>query len=138
MNLRDLLIDHEGVSYKPYVDTVGKLTIGVGRNLTDVGLSHDEVVYLLESDIRRATALAEQFPWFSSLDEIRQAAVIDLCFNLGNKIAHFVNFASAMKVNAFDVAGDELMDSLWYRQVTRRGPRIVGMIKTGKWPEGLL
>ena len=30
---------NEGLRSKPYVDTVGKVTIGVGRNLTDRGLS---------------------------------------------------------------------------------------------------
>ena len=37
-NLIDLLMKHEGVRNKPYEDTVGVLTIGVGRNLDDVGL----------------------------------------------------------------------------------------------------
>lgn len=32
----------EGRRLKPYLDTVGKTTIGVGRNLTDVGISEDE------------------------------------------------------------------------------------------------
>ena len=42
---------HEGVEHKPYVDTVGKTTIGVGRNLDDVGLTDDEIDYLLDNDI---------------------------------------------------------------------------------------
>src|SRR4051812_27390106 len=35
--VNQLIID-EGLKLSPYTDTVGKLTIGVGRNLTDVGI----------------------------------------------------------------------------------------------------
>ena len=45
--LSDLVRD-EGLRLRPYADTVGKTTIGVGRNLTDVGISHDEALALLE------------------------------------------------------------------------------------------
>ena len=54
--LRDLLERHEGRRAFPYLDTVGKLTIGVGRNLSDRGLSEDEIDLLLASDI----AIAEE------------------------------------------------------------------------------
>ncbi len=45
-----LIRHHEGVRTHPYVDTVGKLTIGVGRNLTDRGLGVDEINLLFETD----------------------------------------------------------------------------------------
>ena len=38
----------------PYMDSVGKCTIGVGRNLTDRGLSVDEVELLFEIDFKLA------------------------------------------------------------------------------------
>lgn len=55
MSYRDILrpqlrID-EGVREFPYTDTVGKLSIGVGRNLDDVGLRPDEIALMLENDI---------------------------------------------------------------------------------------
>lgn len=46
------LRNDEGVRFKPYRDTVGKLTIGVGRNLDDRGISPGEADYLLANDIR--------------------------------------------------------------------------------------
>jgi lysozyme len=62
-NLIDLLVKHEGIRNKPYEDSVGVLTIGVGRNLDDVGLSHDEIYYLLKNDIRRCEKeLDNSFP----------------------------------------------------------------------------
>ncbi len=46
---------HEGVKLKPYFCTQGKCTIGVGRNLEDVGISEEEAEMLLINDIERAT-----------------------------------------------------------------------------------
>ncbi len=42
--LRQMLIRHEGLRRKPYRDTVGKLTIGAGRNLDDVGITREEAL----------------------------------------------------------------------------------------------
>src|SRR5580765_6037026 len=83
LNLEDQLIRDEGLRLKPYTDTVGKTTIGVGRNLTDVGISKDEALLLLNNDLDAAIADLSRFPWFVALDAVRQRAVVDLRFNLG-------------------------------------------------------
>ena len=49
--LRSQLERHEGLRLKPYRDTVGKLTVGYGRNLEDVGISRDEADFMLDNDI---------------------------------------------------------------------------------------
>ena len=75
LKLADQLIHHEGMECFPYVDTVGKTTIGVGRNLTDRGLSQDECRYLLANDIEISISeLKRNFDWFTKLDDTRQAA----------------------------------------------------------------
>ena len=82
-NLIDLLMKHEGVRNKPYEDTVGVLTIGVGRNLDDVGLSIDEIHYLLKNDIKRCRhELSGAFDWFLDLDPVRQDAMMDMCLSI--------------------------------------------------------
>lgn len=136
VNVRDLIASHEGESAKPYMDTVGKLSIGIGRNLTDKGLSPAEVDYLFQNDLGEAHDAAKSFPWFHSLDEVRQAALIDLIFNLGlTKFRKFVQFISAMAARDWVWAAEELKDSVWWTQVGRRGPRIRSMILTGQWPK---
>jgi lysozyme len=45
--LRQLLIRHEDIRLKPYYCSEGKLTIGCGRNLEDIGLSKEEALFLL-------------------------------------------------------------------------------------------
>lgn len=54
MTLIDQLVRDEGLRLHPYIDSVGKLTIGVGRNLTDMGISQAETEMLLSNDIANA------------------------------------------------------------------------------------
>ena len=63
-NLTELLKKHEGVKYELYKCTADKWTIGVGRNLEDVGISEDEADYLLQNDIERTIKLMDDYiPW---------------------------------------------------------------------------
>ena len=83
MNIADLLIRHEGLRLKPYRDTVGKLTIGVGRNLDDVGITREEALYLLKNDIDNARReLIKTIPRFLDMDKVRQIVLISMTFNL--------------------------------------------------------
>lgn len=132
--LIDQLIAHEGMRLRPYVDTVGKITIGCGRNLTDVGLSNDEALELLDHDIDDAILDLATFDWFPSLDLVRQRAVIDLRFNLGHEgFRTFKAFIAAMARKSYKVAGLELQTSKWAHQVQpTRVMRLRAMVETGE------
>jgi lysozyme len=136
MNARELLIRHEGLRLEPYRDTVGKLTVGVGRNLDDIGISHDEAMLMLDNDIHRAYTSLEVYSWFAGLSEARKAAMLNLCFNLGpTRLAGFVKFLKAMAVSDWVAAANELQSSKWRRQVGRRADEIMDLIKDEKWPD---
>lgn len=134
--MRQQLIEHEGLRLKPYKDSVGILTIGVGRNLDDVGISHEEAMALLDHDIvAHVSQLVSEYPWFEELDGIRQRALVDLHFNMGSaRLAGFRRFLAAMARADYATAGTQLVASKWYEQVGRRGPRIVAMVETGEAP----
>ena len=135
MSARDLIIRHEGLRLMPYKDTVGKLTIGVGRNLDDMGISPDEAMLMLDNDIARAYDYLEKYPWFTGLAEGRKAACINLMFNLGQtRFAGFKKFIAAMAAKNYVLAGDELKSSKWHGQVKIRGPEIVNLIVNEEWP----
>ena len=87
------LLRDEGLRLFPYNDTEGKLTIGVGRNLTDVGISKAEAMSMLLADIRRTqAALDAQLPWWAHLDEVRQRVLVNMAFNMGiRKLLGFKN-----------------------------------------------
>lgn len=75
----------EGRRLKLYLDTAGKTTIGVGRNLTDVGISDGECNLLLENNVAYSIAwLDGHLPWWRSLDAVRQRVII----NMGSKLEH--------------------------------------------------
>lgn len=134
----DQLVAHEGLRLKPYVDTVGKVTIGIGRNLTDKGISSKEAFEMLDHDLDECVAdLAGAFPWFVKLDGNRQRAIVDLRFNLGAPgFLLFKKFIHAMAVSNYAVAGTELIRSKWAGQVqSERRKRIVTMIETGIDPQ---
>jgi lysozyme len=135
VNLTDQLIRDEGLRLYPYKDTAGKLTIGVGRNLSDVGISPAEAQMLLANDITAATAsLEKEFPWVSGLDEVRHAALVNLTFNMGvGGLAKFPKFLAAVKAGDWCVAHDELINSAYARQVGARADRLALQIQTGAW-----
>lgn len=132
-SLVDELIRDEGLRLKPYMDSVGKITIGVGRNLSDDGLSNAEAMALLDHDVDEAVAdLAGSFPWFLQLDEVRQRAMVNLRFNVGaTGFRSFARMIRMMAAKNYAQAAASMRDSKWYRQVGERGARLVHMILTG-------
>jgi lysozyme len=134
-NLADQLIRDEGVRLFPYVDTVGKVTIGVGRNLTDDGISLTEARQLLANDIANAVAVMErELPWAVGLDDVRHAALANMAFNLGvGRLLGFKNFLDAMRSGDWKTARNQMLDSTWAKQVGARAQRLAIQIETGEW-----
>lgn len=120
---------------KVYFDTKGIPTIGVGRNLRDVGLSEDEIMYLLKNDINRVEAdLDRRLPWWRLMDEVRQSVLADMCFNMGiNKLMGFVNTLRMMQAGDYLGASKGMLNSLWAAQVHGRADELSRMMETGKY-----
>lgn len=128
--LEQMLERHEGYRSTIYVDSLGIETVGIGHNLHKP-LTRAAIMHILKDDITDATNdCLHAFPWFADLSHVRQWAMIDLCFNLGlPKLQTFKKFLAAMNLGHYDTAANELVDSLWFKQVGKRGPEIVGMIR---------
>lgn len=126
------LILHEGLRLFPYRDAVGKLTIGVGRNLTDRGLSKDEAYYLLQNDVADCVADCRSFPWFDGLNDVRQRVIVDLRFNLGPKgLRTFKNTLALIARGEYAKAAANMLKSKWALQVGQRAMRLAKMMETG-------
>jgi Phage-related lysozyme (muraminidase) len=123
---------HEGVEHKPYKCTAGYLTIGVGRNLEDRGLSDDEIDFLLDNDVQIVVdELARTYDWFFDLTEVRQRVVADMVFNLGlPRFSQFKNMIAAIEAEDYVQASNEMMDSRWAQQVGLRASRLAEMMET--------
>lgn len=130
-----MIKQHEGFRDKPYRCTAGKLTIGYGRNLDDVGISNREATVLLYNDIMEATeSVRVVFSGFE-FDEFsknRQAALIDMMFNLGrSRFLKFKKMITAIRCKDWNEAADQAKDSRWFSQVGKRGVNIVMLLREG-------
>jgi lysozyme len=135
--LLEMLKRHEGVRSHVYLCSAGYETIGVGRNISKsgMGLSDDEVNYLLENDIARVIKeLSSEYPWFNDLDDVRKDAMIDISFNLGaTRLRGFKKALAAMEVADYTLAAKEFLDSKWSRDVKGRAHELASMIETGEY-----
>lgn len=124
---------YEGLKLKPYRDTVGKWTIGVGRNLTDVGISHEEAEMLLVHDIKRAQEAAQRIvPAFIYLNDVRQDVLINMVFNMGAaRFRGFKKMLSAIEEGDTERVASEMLDSRWARQVDARATELAERYRTG-------
>jgi lysozyme len=144
--LRNDVMDAEGFRQFPYFDCCGKpyrsctcprkgkLTIGFGRNLDDVGLSKLEAEVLLDHDLHTAEQTANRmFDWFGALSELRQRAITELIFNMGAAtVRGFRQMLLAIKVKQFKAAAAHLLDSKWRTQVgPTRSQRIARYLGDG-------
>jgi lysozyme len=133
--LTELLIKHEGKMNFPYEDTTGHISIGVGRNLTDRGLSDSEILMLLSNDLAiSVTELTEAFSWFADLNEARQDALISMHYNLGMpKLLKFRKTLELLEQGMFEAAALEMLDSKWADQIGQRAKDLSKMIATGEY-----
>lgn len=131
--LRDRIIRHEGVSLVPYKDTLGKLTIGVGRCLDTQGISQDEAQYLLDNDIENVVAkVNSSLPWVQSLDDRRRDVLYEMAFQLGiNGLLGFKNTLAAINANNWSSASVAMLNSAWHKQTPKRCEELANIILNG-------
>ena len=131
-SFKKLLIEDEGLKLKAYKDTLGVTTIGVGRNLDQVGISEEEAMMLLDNDIANVYKQAMVLPWFKYLSIKRQDVILSMIFNMGLAgVLEFKGMIRALIVADYEVAAEEMLDSKWAGQVRRRAKRLAAMMREG-------
>lgn len=135
----DVLVDiigrHEGFREKKYKDTKGIWTIGYGFNMESKtfpdelvkkweknGITKAEADTILKEHIESIIkALKKMQPWIFQLSTARQAAIIDLTFNMGpGWFSMFSNTILLIKSSRFKSAGTALLNSRYAKQVGLR------------------
>ncbi len=143
-NIFDQLILDEDCPLKVYRDNStrvgfegkqGKLTIGVGRNLEDRGITRAEAMYMLQTDITEwKNALVQALPWSTQLSEIRFGVLINMAHNLGVPgLLGFKRALAAMQNQDWETAAAEMEDSTWATQVGPRAHRLAEQIRKNEW-----
>ena len=137
---RELLKRHEGIREKPYLCPAGKITIGIGRNLEERGLSADEIEYLFKNDLNIAAhECSKLFRDFGGITPVhRQAALLDMCFNLGAlRLSQFLKMRAAIDLRDWNTAAREALNSKWASDVGSRAVTIAFIIKNGTLPDSM-
>jgi lysozyme len=130
--IKDLLIKHEGLRLFAYKDTVGKTTIGVGRNLDDRGISKEEALIMLDRDIEDFTQqLSERLFWFDQQPDKVKIVLINMAFNMGLAgLLTFRNTLEHIKNGQYDLASKEMLQSKWASQVGKRAIELSNILKS--------
>lgn len=134
MTLEEQIRLHEGIRLFPYRDTVGKLTIGVGRCIDACGITEEEALYLLRNDIARVTQeVTTALPWFARLSPIRQRVLVDMAFNLGTAgLLRFKMMLRAASEGEYEDAARAMRASRWAQQTKSRATRLAEMMRTDR------
>lgn len=156
-NIVDLLIFDEGIKKRCYQCTKDKWTVGVGRNLEanpitdkewkflldndclDVEINEQGSMFLLGEDIRKINLELNRYSFFKSLDEVRQAVLINMAYAMGvDGVLRFQNMIAQIKISNWQTAQQELEDSRFHRNLvmlkSKRSKRLSEMMLTGEWP----
>lgn len=134
-NVRDQLKRDEGRLLKPKPDTVGKLTIGWGRNLDDKGISPEEAEMMLTNDINESTQeVSAAWPWTAALNDARFAVLVGMHFNMGLAgLLTFEKMFAALRQDDYETAAREIIASKAYKQEPARITRWAEQMRTGVW-----
>lgn len=139
--VRQLRID-EGVRRQAYRDSLGLLTIGVGRLIDPTkpgcGLRDSEIDMLLANDVAdRVDALTKALPWFTELDEARQGVLLNMAFQMGTAgLLAFTTTLGLVRAGRYDEAADAMLKSKWATQTPNRAARLAQQMRTGEWQFG--
>lgn len=133
--LAEQLKKHEGIKLKPYTDTVGKLTLGIGRNLEDKGITEQEALFMLNNDVDYFYGkLVKRLPWFLNLDDVRQNVLVNMAFNLGvGGLLTFKNMLRLVSIGHYQDGAEEMLNSKWAGQVGYRANELAEQMRTGEF-----
>lgn len=134
MDIIEQLKRDEGVRLRPYRDTVGKLTIGVGRNLDDKGISLEESEALLDHDIAETVNALAARGYPSEPLSPRYWVLVNMAFNMGVPgLMEFRHMLKAYREGDYATAAKEMLNSVWATQVGDRATRLSRQIEIGEW-----
>jgi len=136
--LKNQLKRHEGLMLHVYKCPAGKLTVGIGRNLEDKGITEEEALYLLDNDIQECRDRLKGLSWYRDLDDVRKCVIINMCFNLGYQgLLKFKNMIKYIKKKEYHKAVESMRQSKWCSQVGERAQDLMSQMLSGFFKEQL-
>lgn len=144
---------HEGFRDKCYLCSRGVKTIGIGHNLesrefTDAekkaigdwkkGITHNAALMIMRNDINICMESLKRLGFWYYLDDERQYALLDMCFQLGyDGLCKFRKMLEAIRVKDYSEAAKQCLDSAYAKQTPLRAKRIAVLLKTARWVQSV-
>tara|TARA_Y100000114_G_scaffold24979_1_gene20719 strand:+ start:1008 stop:1448 length:441 start_codon:yes stop_codon:yes gene_type:complete len=137
IKLREEIEIDEGCKYEIYLDHLGLPTFGIGHLVIDKDPEHGQPVGTEISEERVSECFAkdveiviadceELYPDFYDLPEEVQLIIANMMFNMGRpRLSKFKGMKAGVDSRDWQQAADEMVDSVWYRQVPNRAERLV-------------
>lgn len=131
----------EGLRLEAYPDPVSggaPWTIGYGHTGSDVfkGVKWTQAQAeeaLLKDILDHNAALVKALPWVTLLDTPRRRVMSNLAFNLGiGGLLTFKNTLALIQRGDYAKAAENMLKSLWAKQVGQRAVRLAETMRTGK------
>jgi len=131
--ITEQLVRHEGERLSLYVCTAGKISIGIGHNLTDKGISQEMSRFIFKIDLEECILdlSKEIFPgYFHGFPDDIQHVLLDMRFQMGHTgFRRFKKMIVAFKRLNFEEAAKQMRDSRWHKQVPTRANELVKMVE---------
>lgn len=130
---------HEGFRDVVYEDSLGKATIGYGHLVTykdkfEPGKKYSKEMLdeLFEADFQEAVNNADYFIKSNELEinDIARQVIIEMVFQLGiGNVNKFKNMIKALQEKDYKTAGDEMINSRWYKQTKERCQKLADIMR---------
>jgi GH24 family phage-related lysozyme (muramidase) len=139
--LREEIAYDEGSVNEIYLDHLGLPTFGIGHLVIDsdpeygqpVGtpVSEDRCNEAFDNDVQTVISDCNiLYPDFDELPEEVQRIIANMMFNMGRpRLSKFKGMKRGVDAKDWNAAADEMVDSNWYRQVTKRADRLVARMR---------
>ena len=122
---------HEGYEPMVYQCTEGHDTIGVGFKVDDLFLSEKVCDLILEEKLNDLIPRIERkLSWFRYTQDEVKLVIVNMCYQMGlSGVLKFKRALAAMEIKNWEMAADEMLDSLWARQTSRRANELADLIR---------
>ena len=122
---------HEGYEPMVYQCTEGHDTIGVGFKVDDLFLSEKVCDLILEEKLNDLIPRIERkLSWFRYTQDEVKLVIVNMCYQMGlSGVLKFKRALAAMEIKNWEMAADEMLDSLWARQTSRRANELADIIR---------
>ena len=128
----------EGEVLHAYKDSLGYITLGVGRLIDAAkggGITAEESSYLLANDIlTHADGVLRMIPWSKNLDPVRFAVLVNMSFQMGlTSLLSFKTTLAFIQAGEYESAGANMVLSKWHTQTPDRCGRLARQMTIGEW-----